>query len=676
MSDKAVLLNGDCLDILKELESNSLDSLVTDPPAFIEFMGRAWDGTDVLWKYLWSNNMYVKNVERFLNRMKVVNYTVGLNTAQENANTLSVSKKSDQLGDVLYASKRLTLVNPETKGSVDLIVLTKRELLELLSASLGRHTNLTEHLLSGDEETVSYVIPLILPKSERTNTVPNSVLTNIRKCSKSGKEIHLTSTAVALIRDSIEDRIGTRLEERLSNETNIRANVVKNPTSVEIYSVTTLSPTDSLEIIPSLTLLLSALVVTERSKNIQSYLASNFMECVMVECLRVLKPGAHGLVWAIPRTSHWTATALEDAGFEVRDIVTHLFGSGFPKSMDISKAFDKTEKNERPIVGYRDATKSVHGTGIPDKTGSHKYTGELRSNEPLGDNATNWKGWGTALKPASEHWILVRKPISEKTIAANVLVHGTGGINIDASRIGFQSEADKSPRDYANKTTSHNFHGQEWDASKKSGYTPDIQGRFPANLVLSHNPDCVEVGVKNIKAQGGAQGGSNIKTRNLGFGDTKGVRDYKVSLYNVDGTETIAAFECTPGCAVATLDEQSGVLKSGDVNPYKNNGGWKQTSEMKTGTFRGDSGGASRFFYVAKASKKDKGEGNVHPTVKSSTLMSHLIKLITPPGGIVLDPFLGSGSTGVSAIREGFMFVGIEKEKEYFDIASKRIGSV
>ncbi len=272
-----------------------------------------------------------------------------------------------------------------------------------------------------------------------------------------------------------------------------------------------------------------------------------WLTSIMREALRVLKPGAHGLVWALPRTSHWTATALEDAGFEVRDIVTHLFGTGFPKSLDVSKAIQKVEP----------------------------------------DTAKQWEGWGTALKPASEHWILVRKTLGEKTVAANVLKHGTGGINIDASRIGVEQSA---------------------------------IGRFPANLLLDEK-------------------------------------------------------------AAALLDEQSGVRPGDSLNrkPRKNtaaSGGeiFKSTIDWET-TGHADHGGASRFFYCAKASKSDKGADNTHPTVKSSTLMTYLITLVTPPNGVVLDPFMGSGSTGVSAVRAGFGFVGIEKETEYFTIAESRINA-
>lgn len=322
------------------------------------------------------------------------------------------------------------------------------------------------------------------------------------------------------------------------------------------------------------------------------------MQVIFAECLRVLKPGAHGLVWALPRTSHWTATALEKAGFEVRDVVTHLFGSGFPKSLNLGE------------------------------------------------------GRGTALKPAAEFWILVRKPCSEKTVAANVLKHGTGGINIDASRIGM-SEADREAyiekrQSFKNTEVNHGWKNSSETLSVEKYIENSSQGRFPANLVLD------EVAAEMLDEQSGDLGCSGR---------------HKGSEIDTDKKGT----------------------------PFGNN------SRGPIPYF--DKGGASRFFYVAKASKRDRNEGlegmpektskkfdggefhsastiaterknqNFHPTVKSTKLMEYLITLVTPPGGTVLDCFMGSGSTGVAAKRLGFEFIGIEKDPEYFEIAEKRIGA-
>jgi hypothetical protein len=498
-----------------------------------------------------------------------------------------------------------------------------------------------------------------------------------------------------------------------------------------------------------------------------------WMSQVMQECLRVLKPGAHGLVWAIPRNSHWTATALEDAGFEIRDVVTHLFGSGFPKSLDISKAIDKAAGAERIKLGsnpnHRKTKQGqVHETGTMC---GEPHTGDGSMTLPATAEASLWQGFGTALKPASEHWILIRKPCSEKTVAANVLKHGCGGINIDASRIG--NGSDKTKGGCVNNWTR---------GGEDAGYSGDrdkvvdeiySKGRFPANLVLSHNPDCVELGVKKVKGGGGGKGQSTpIKQ---GVTEFKTNQNRSLVTHRENGTETVSAFECTEGCPIQELDRQSWVLKSGartgpnNVNSmgercygkYAYTGGKSEASEGGASRFfqtfdengctpgcavaeldrqsgvltsgskpgqkgkailsdsedaraktkglitnaYGDSGGASRFFYCAKASKREKNAGcdlevkkavgdrpnsadltgkfpdhdqrervgNFHPTVKATKLMSYLIKMVTPPGGTVLDPFAGSGSTGVSAVKEGFKFIGIEQNKEYIEIAEKRI---
>jgi len=365
-----------------------------------------------------------------------------------------------------------------------------------------------------------------------------------------------------------------------------------------------------------------------------------WMTSVMVQARRVLKPGAHGFVWALPRTSHWTATALENAGFEIRDIVTHVFGSGFPKSHNISKGIDKKFKATREVVGgnlnHRSINGEVHKTatmvGEP-----HSGSGNITA--PSTDQAKQWDGWGTALKPAGEHWILIRKPLSEKTIVKNVLKHETGGINIDASRIGNEN------REIMKRTktvvSASSMSGTSTGATGIGEYS--TQGRFPSNFICS-------------------------------------------------------------GEARDLLDEQSGTLKSGGNTQFPKKGHFP--IETSNRVHYKENGGASRFFYCAKASKRERNEGleglpevaqgaygkfagdgrgrqtehqptqNHHPTVKAQKLMKYLIIMITPPGGTVLDPFMGSGSTGVAAKSLGFKFIGIEKEPEYFEIAQARINAV
>jgi site-specific DNA-methyltransferase (adenine-specific) len=433
------------------------------------------------------------------------------------------------------------------------------------------------------------------------------------------------------------------------------------------------------------------------------------MRDIFIECLRVMKPGAHGLVWALPRTSHWTATALEDAGFDVRDVITHLFGSGFPKSHDISKGIDKAAGVERPSTPLvRCDGKTQHNK----EGGGWAQSSDKYVHHPVFDGSTDaakqWAGWGTALKPASEHWILIRKPLSEKTVAANVLRWNCGGLNIDASRVGNEQRVNKGVPSYQGATGT--FSGQGEIPTRSDKVT---QGRFPANLVFSHNDDCVEVGVKKVKNNSGSVS-NNHSSESAIFGTTN--RPEFAAYKDSDGTETVSAFECSEGCAVAELDRQSGEIKTKlpfkkisdhTFTPGEENKGQKFESQKGLGITLS---GASRFFYCAKASKGERNTGlegmplvtvrisgqgaacpkqtkdgrpnsdiqnqNHHPTVKPTRLMSYLIKLVTPPNGIVLDPFLGSGTTGVAAKREGFSFIGIEREPEYLEIAERRIEHV
>lgn len=321
------------------------------------------------------------------------------------------------------------------------------------------------------------------------------------------------------------------------------------------------------------------------------------------EIYRVLKPGGHILAFYGTRTYDWGVMAMRFAGFEVRDCIQWLYGSGFPKSHNISKALDK-----------------------------------------IGNNSQEWDGWGTALKPANEPIVLARKPLEKGlSIAENILKWGVGGINIDASRIGTTenlnggaySENKKSDGKWGSM---HEFVGKEYEQP---------QGRFPANIILDE-------------------------------------------------------------VAAEILDEQSGVTKSqrserGNIIDNNVYGKYKEQEDTTRG--HNDKGGASRFFYVAKASKSERNKGlddmplgdapasarskpaegrknplgekraNFHPTVKPIKLMQYLVKMITPPNGIVLDPFCGSGTTGVACKIDGFNFVGLEQDAEYTKIAKARINN-
>jgi site-specific DNA-methyltransferase (adenine-specific) len=373
------------------------------------------------------------------------------------------------------------------------------------------------------------------------------------------------------------------------------------------------------------------------------------------ECLRVLKPGGHLLAFAGTRTYDLMGISIRMAGFEIRDSIGWVYGSGFPKSLDVSKAIDKAAGVEREVTGFRTLPYTAGTTSMNTSVNNHldeNGYAQVPLTAPSTPEAKQWQGWGTALKPALEPIVVARKPLIG-TVAENVLTHGTGGLNIDASRIGTDQRTNQPAGNKQDSKGVYKFSNDEVDAFNGTEATT-VQGRWPANLILD---------------------------------------EYTAEL----------------------LDEQSGQVKG---NP-----GAKQTSGFrflneKTGKQalvqgnRKDTGGASRFFYVAKASKRDRNEGledlpekikpyggreiedvpdegdrpgsvndkfttqpakNFHPTVKPTALMQYLVKLVTPPNGTVLDPFTGSGSTGKAAILEGFDFIGIELTEDYWPIIEGRL---
>jgi site-specific DNA-methyltransferase (adenine-specific) len=331
------------------------------------------------------------------------------------------------------------------------------------------------------------------------------------------------------------------------------------------------------------------------------------------EVWRVLKPGGHLVAFSGTRTYHRMAVAIEDAGFEVRDMIAWHYGNGFPKSHDISKAIDKAAGAEREVIAEGAPVKRMIPGADQNKKGWKKDNGREfvpTVTEAATDAAREWEGWGTALKPATEPVCLARKPLSEKSIAANVLKHGTGALNIDGCRI--EGEGNKTfDRDAGGRSREQYRTGTTVGAAK-----PTEQGRWPANL---------------------CHDGSD---------------------------EVVAGFPESDGAAAA-VGPQYGPKSS--VNAY---GDWGPRQEMLP---RGDSGSAARFFYCAKATTEERGEGNDHPTVKPVSLMRWLVRLVTPKGGTVLDPFMGSGSTALACDAEQFDFIGCELSADYAAIAERRI---
>ena len=325
--------------------------------------------------------------------------------------------------------------------------------------------------------------------------------------------------------------------------------------------------------------------------------------------MKVLKPGGHLLAFSGSRTYHRMAVAIEDAGFDIRDQIMWLYGSGFPKSLNIGKSVDKKLGNERIKTGQ---TKTHSNKGMPqaeERTaiGAGAFGQEVEEEITVG--TSEWEGWGTALKPAHEPIVLARKPLSENSIVANVLKHRTGGIHIDACRV----EGEKQTRD-SNPVMNGGKYGQNENADREE-ITPDTKGRFPSNVMHDGSEEVLKVFPSTSKSAGG--GGVKITGKNV-YGKYNG-REYDKTI------------------------------------------GY------------GDEGSVARYFYCPKTSKSEKGNDNTHPTVKPLKLMRYLCRLITPKGGTVLDPFMGSGSTGIAAKDEGFEFIGIEREKEYFEIAEQRV---
>ena len=332
---------------------------------------------------------------------------------------------------------------------------------------------------------------------------------------------------------------------------------------------------------------------------------------VWKEAMRVLKPGGHALIACGTRTQHRMVVNIEDAGFEIRDVVSWIYGSGFPKSLNISKAIDKAAGVEREVVGsettcFRMANPRIGNALNSTQAGDTRETddaGYIKRDitAPATEAAKQWDGWGTALKPACEFFTLARKPLSEKTVAANVLKWGTGGINVDGCRVATEDQL----------SIGSNSGGLYEGGLKGEQNGQHAQGRFPANLIHDGSQEVLDL-----------------------FPETK--------------------------TGKVTKSSSKGMWGTGANTSYNDpNGG----------------GAVARFFYCAKASKKDRDEGNNHPTVKPTALMQYLCRLITPAGGTVLDPYMGSGSTGKAAMKEGFSCVGCELDPEYYEIAKTRINN-
>jgi DNA modification methylase len=484
------------------------------------------------------------------------------------------------------------------------------------------------------------------------------------------------------------------------------------------------------------------------------------------ECLRVLKPGGHMLAFGSPRTAHRLAAGIEDAGFEIRDTIMWVYGSGFPKSLDVSKAITATERHggansvrirrarlgdeaaSTGRAGNRDGVGGPQANRLGDDPTRHVET-------ELTENGARWQGWGTALKPAQEPIIVARKPLAS-TVAGNVLAHGTGALNIDATRVSPSSPAHVEHAS-APRSPRGSQHGKASDApapSRGSGpctcaappacstgdtspdrecepprrtpsmpvqgssdAQPDPRTGLPASaqahdLTRPSRPgslvDCQTSphsdGEHARSAEDGDRANAQPRLDAPGCPDPRGTsartptssRSTACPQHTAQHVDSAGRWPanvvlthhsdcadpgpCTDGCPVAELDQQSGTLKSGAYNPGKRSDG------AIYGAFNGENpghaaseGGASRFFpvfrYQAKAPTKERPEvdGVKHLTVKPLALMQWLVRLVTPPGGLVLDPFAGSGTTLHAARAEGMRSIGVEREPDYLRLIAARL---
>lgn len=486
---------------------------------------------------------------------------------------------------------------------------------------------------------------------------------------------------------------------------------------------------------------------------------------IWAECLRVLKPGGHLLAFAGTRTQHRMAVRIEDAGFEIRDMIAWLYGSGFPKSLDVSKAIDKAAGAVREVVGC-----AVYGDGHVQRSaesigygGSDPAVDARLLTAPATDAAAQWQGLGTALKPALEPITVARKPMAG-TVAENVLQFGTGALNIDGCRVPTNGEIV-----LIHNAPAGTFAGGEAGRGSDTSEYRESPGRWPANVI--HDGSDEVVGLFPQSKDGVAvrhrSGGKNCHSAapkpplpDLGYGgggsaarffkqievtDAEWLENLSPALI-ADSTLSMSKLAdaiAQSDAAISALPEgrQLNVLKAPSTSVTPSESKLIATSVitaiqsiasasllaqqperlslshshvsvvarqtptgimMITASLSSSAGCAesitfsitpkslavgekvcgqssARFMYCAKASRKDRNEGcegNGHPTVKPTNLMRYLCRLVTPPGGVVLDPFAGSGSTGKAAVLEGFRFIGIEREAEYVKIAKARISAV
>jgi len=689
-----MIIKGDCIEEMKKLEDNSVDAIVTDPPYLLEFMSKEWDKEKV-------------NIDD----KRFCSWFVGFFDGEGN---LDIHRQLRNGKEYFYCRAEITL-RADDAG-----------VLYMIQQRLGGKVYHQEIKDNNPKARLEFVA-----KKECRMLV--KIFEHYPLQAKKKMDFEIWKQALKITVDNHQHpkpELIKPLWEKLRSGRKF-CGVVKD---AEIFDY-----------------------------------SKEFHYLWATECLRVLKPGGFLLSFGGTRTYHRLACGIEDAGFEIRDCIQWLYGSGFPKSLNIGKQIDKRKdwqslprlqikikeaRNKLEIsqsecarrieligeeeslggggfmwfeTGMRMPTKEhykklkdilnldsecdkifeeaereiiredirIRGSDSWESDGKGmlgKGEQDFSITAPSTDLAKQWEGWGTALKPANEPIVVARKPLSEKNVALNVLKWGTGGINIDACRIGNETRKYK-----AGLTNNDRLNDDGWDKIGNPNMEVEAQGRFPANIILECTCDKTEQGQEKISGGFGAM--------DIGMSDTGKGKTQNYDKTKSKSKESKFMIHTNPNCPCYMLDEQSGESKSTtDKSKHKDKEGksWFTGNQIER-TQRGDKGGASRFFYCAKASKSERnygmeinqeknkrpigeafGEGNAitdftetkgnrHPTVKPIRLMEYLIKLVSREGATILDPFLGSGTTAIACQKLNRKWIGIEKEEEYIKIAKARI---
>jgi len=637
---------GDCLEVMKDIPDNSIDTIVTDPPYGLEFMGKKFD--------------------TFNNYDIPIDFGMWLAGFIDGEGNFDIHKQQRPSGDYYYCRFEISLRADD--GGV----------LSMLQKRLGGK------VYKGGAPSNGSGSPKqrweLVARAECSRLV--AILDRYPLQSKKKRDFSIWREALA---ESMKTPQKNRPEAMMPFWERLRG---LRPYGGDITE--------------------SAVFV--KASNPDGFYQFNLYWAV--EALRVAKPGAMLLAFGGTRTWHRLACAIEDAGWEIRDNLCWLYGSGFPKSLDISKAIDKAAGAEREVVGVgnTDCEYLRRGEQCPGHGDAGKSQSGPTVHVPITSPATPlaqlWHGYGTALKPAHEPIIVAMKPL-DGTFAQNAEKHGVAGLWIEGGRVGTNGEQLQSSSSKLSKYRG-NVYFDSSTINEPSQQHP--AGRWPANLILECTCEETQEGTaKAGKAKGAGSKSGGIWAKSTGKPAGPEYRD-------ADGKESIRV-HTDPNCPCYMLDEQAGTnhrcsasyIRTTDHSPERAFGRTQEKGELQKGY--GDSGGPSRFFYTAKASRREREAGlegmeerrfevanhgmkderwpdghleprktepqrarNHHPTVKPLSLMRYLVRLTrTPTGGIVLDPFLGSGTTAIACTLEGREFIGIEQDKEYVEIAERRI---